>query len=146
MLILPVASKAISNCKHSLVSFVSALFCKHQGYNLHFLCPYFIWSWFWLRTFFKCHYVFVPCLVVLNTLLSLVSYVHILLFLFLCIQPQEGHLICKTCSPIIARSFLFWSSPPRWPNKPGKNVCPSVRTYVRTFVRPQSNTMQPQTK
>ena len=32
----------------------------------------------------------------------------------------------------------------RWPNKPVK--CPSVRTSVRTYVRPQSNSMQPQTK
>jgi len=38
------------------------------------------------------------------------------------------------------------SSPERWPNKPGKNVRPSVCMYVRMSVRPQWNTMQPQTK
>ena len=31
-------------------------------------------------------------------------------------------------------SNIFRSSPQRWPNKPGKNVSPSVRTYV-TSVR-----------
>jgi len=42
--------------------------------------------------------------------------------------------------------LIFRSSPPRWPNKPGKNVRPSVRpsvrmsvrTYVRTYVHNQT--------
>jgi len=37
---------------------------------------------------------------------------------------------------------IIRSSPQKWPNKPGKNVCP----YVRPSVHPQSNSMQPQTK
>ena len=36
--------------------------------------------------------------------------------------------------------LIFRSSPPRWPNKPGKNVRPSVRMSVRTYVRPSVRT------
>jgi len=40
---------------------------------------------------------------------------------------------------------VFRSSPQSWPNKPGKK-CPSVTASVHTSVRPQSNSIQPQTK
>ena len=50
------------------------------------------------------------------------------------------HLLAAVQRPVIdnclnSKLLLFRSSPQRWHNKPGKNVRPSVRTYVRPNVR-----------
>jgi len=69
-------------------------------------------------------------------------------------ERQEVNLHCKLFAQLLVLMQglliefdhrllpVFRLSPPRWPNKLGKNV----RTYVRTSVRPQSNSIQTQIK
>jgi len=54
-------------------------------------------------------------------------------------QLDHMQIICfsfQTDNHVIASPLSFRSSPERWPNKPGKNVRPSVRTYIHPSVRP----------
>jgi len=57
---------------------------------------------------------------------------HVLYFYFTIVSivmVANGNLALGCVLP----SLVFRSSPQRWPNKPGKNVRPSVRTYVHKY-------------